>query len=74
MYNFLAENSSLSEEAGADADEARQEADQTLSKENKRIQDAQALQAKRQADKEQEEQNEQAEQLQQVIEGLTDLK
>ena len=70
VYNLLAENSTLSEAASADAEKTRQEADQTLAtkNQNKRIQDALAIQAKRQA--EQEELEEQAEQLQDQIEGL----
>ena len=70
VYNFLKTNSSLSEEASADADLARQEKD-------KAVADALSLERlqveqKRRKEKEDKEKqrNEQAEQLQEQIEGL----
>ena len=70
VYATLVANSSLSEEAGTDADEARQEKD-------KAVADALSLERlqveqKRRKEKEDKEKqrNEQAEQLQEQIEGL----
>ena len=70
VYATLVTTSSLSEEAGADADEARKEADQTRS--NELLQNALNEQQRRQeeAEKKLDEQNKQAEQLQEQIEGL----